>query len=317
MTRSTRRDLPWFALAAAILVALLAALVFFRHDRDSRLFASKAGKVDLVTGMRAALSAASEAEKSALLATDDQDARGYVSRAHAATTEVEQKESELTTLLDQRGTRAEKDVLDRFSKAFGEFRQVDEKLLVLAGKNSNWKAYALAFGPAAQAREQMEAALSSVVAKTNGRADARADAGAIERLALRSENAALRIEALLAPHIAEESEEKMRRLEAEMTKQGEAVRAGLAELLGLADLGADPDLASAASSYSRFDEVRGQILELSRANTNVRSTALSLNEKRKAITLCYASLAELEQAILAEAPMGADYGRFGRPVVSR
>src|SRR5258705_2584662 len=105
-------DLPWLLVGAAILFAITAALVLFRRDdRDVRGFVSKAGRVDLVSGMRAALAAASEAEKTAMLATNDEDSRTYVDQSRAATAETERKRGELAGLIQEKGTPAGKSAL--------------------------------------------------------------------------------------------------------------------------------------------------------------------------------------------------------------
>lgn len=280
-----------------------------RDDDDVRVLSSKARRMDLIVGMRAALSAASEAEKSAVLAADDHEARSYADQSRAATGEVEKKRGELAAAVSEAGAQSEKDLLERFSQAFGEFRRVDERLLALAGRNSNWKAYGLAFGPAAQALEQMDGALSHLA----GRTGEVPETPNVVRRAFEAQSAALRIQAMLAPHIAEESDEKMNELEAAMAKQDETVRRALDELSRLDDLRGTADLATAAWSYSRWSELRKQILALSRANTNVLSTAMSLRMKRRAMLACHESLSALEEEILAERPVGADYGRFGRP----
>jgi hypothetical protein len=54
------------------------------------------------------------------------------------------------------------------------------------------------------------------------------------------------------------------------------------------------------SRYAKFNEIKAQIIKLSRENTNVRSVALSLNQKRKAMLMCQDALAALEQAIQQE-----------------
>jgi hypothetical protein len=274
--------------------------------------ATKATKVDLVTGMRASLAAASEAEKSALLASSDEDSKVYADAARAATMDVERRRAELSALLKDSNTE-ERDLLEQFSKAFADFRRVDDELLTLAVKNSNVKATRLAFGPAATAVREMDGALSRVVEKSAGWPNA----AAVARLALGTQSAALRIETLLAPHIAEETDAKMDELEAAMAKEDETVRAALVELSKVPELEGDVDVAAASTAYARFGEVRADILKLSRENTNVRSAAISLREKRSIMTLCEAALAALEQALLDEPPTGTDYGRFGRPVKVR
>jgi len=304
------RDLPWLALGALLLFLILTSVVLFHRDEhDLRGLASKAGRVDLIVGIRAALSAASEAEKSAILAADDQEAKTYADQSRAAAGDVERKRGELVGLLKEGGTPTEKDLLERFTLACADFRRVDEKLLALAGKNSNWKAYGLAFGPAAQALQQMDGSLSRLVAK-GGEGP---DGANVMRLAFEAQGAALRIQTMLAPHIAEESDEKMDQLEAAMAKQDETVRADLDRLSRLAGIHGDQDLATALWSYGQFSDLRKRILALSRENTNVLSTAMSLRAKRKIIVACHESLSALEEILADEPPIGADYGRFGRP----
>jgi len=46
--------------------------------------------------------------------------------------------------------------------------------------------------------------------------------------------------------------------------------------------------------------IKAQIIRLPRENTNVRSLAISLNQKRKAMLMCQDALAALEQAIQQE-----------------
>ncbi|HSD10056.1 MAG TPA: hypothetical protein VLF14_03675, partial [Candidatus Binatia bacterium] len=197
-----------------------------------------------------------------------------------------------------------------FSQAFGEFERIDRELLALAVRDSNLKAYNLAFGPAAEALEQVDAALSRVVTKSA----TWPNSSDIMRLAFGAQAAALRIQALLAPHIAEESDKKMDELEAMMAKEDRQVHHDLDDLEAIKNLAADPDLVAASSAYARFSALRTQILALSRENTNVRSVAISLGQKRKVMLLCQSALDALRQSILAETPAGVDYGRFGRPL---
>jgi hypothetical protein len=119
----------------------------------------------------------------------------------------------------------------------------------------------------------------------------------------------LRIQALLAPHIAEESDAKMDQLEATMVGEELQVRKDLDGLAALPGLEKDADLATAASRFARYGELKARILALSRENTNVRSLALSLNQKRKAMVLCLDALNALKGAILEEPITGVTYGR--------
>jgi len=92
----------------------------------------------------------------------------------------------------------------------------------------------------------------------------------------------------------------MDELEALMAKDDREVRAALDNLAAQPALRADPDLATARASYARFSEFRTQILTLSRENTNVRSLAMSLDQKRKAMLMCQDALYALQQEIAGE-----------------
>jgi hypothetical protein len=123
----------------------------------------------------------------------------------------------------------------------------------------------------------------------------------------------LRIQAQLAPHIAEESDQKMDQMEASMGKEAMQVRRALDGLAASAKPAGDVDLAAAVSDFARYEEVKAQILALSRENTNVRSLTLSLSQKRKAMALCLDALNALKVAILDEPIAGVTYGRVPKP----
>ena len=304
------KDVFWMAFGAAmLLVVMLVVLHVQKGQSPADQLAFKAKRVDMVERMRLALASASEAEKSAVMAITDEDSQKYADQARAATAEVDRGGKELGDLLQSGGTANEKELLVQFSKIFAEFQRIDNDLLVLAVKNTNLKAYSLAFGPAADALQEMDTALSRVVSKSAAAPEARN----IALLAFGAQTAALRIQALLAPHIAEESDQKMDELEARMTKDDQMVRKELDELTKLPMFNRDTDIETATSDYAKFSKVRTQILALSRENTNVRSLAISLNEKRKVMLLCQDALAALQQAILQERIDGVNYGPPSNP----
>jgi hypothetical protein len=156
---------------------------------------------------------------------------------------------------------------------------------------------------------EVDAALSRVAAK----GDAAPGAVKVLQLASDARIGLLHIQVLLAPHIAEESDAKMDQMEASMTRESVRVRKELDELAALPGLKGDKDLAVAASAFVRHGELRAKILALSRENTNVRSLALSLNQKRKAMTASLDALNALRQAMLDEPIAGVTYGRPAHP----
>ncbi len=291
------RDFLRMAIGALLLFGLM-LLVLRNHEPTDRAgqLAFKAKRVELVERMRLALAEASEAEKSAVMAITDKDSLTYADQARAAGTTVEQARKELADLL-KTGNQNEQDLLGKFSEAFAEFQRIDKDLLDLAVKNTNLKAYTLAFGPAAAAINEMDEALARLV--TASAADPK-----IVRLADDARIAALRIQTFLPPHIEEESDQKMDELEAAMTKGDLKVRQSLQALAAMPVLSDNPDLKTAVSSYDRFSEIKAQILKLSRENTNVRSLSISLNQKRNVMFQCQDALAALQSAIEQEPVVG-------------
>ncbi len=299
------RDALWMALGASLLLLFgLLVLVFGRPPSPDARLALQAQRADLVARMQIALVSASEAEKSAVLAITDPESQTFADQARASTAEVERERRELAALLGPGGTQEEKDLLAEFSQKFTEFQRIDDELLGLAVKNTNLKAYALTFGPASEALDQMGAALSRLVAANASSRDARQ----VTSLGLGAEVAALRIQTLLPPHIAEAQDARMAELEGRMAKQDEQVRSDLQGLGALPKLEGRADLALAESSYARFRELQSQILALSHENTNVRSLSLSLNEKRQVMLACHDLLSKLEDAIRKEPVGGEAYG---------
>jgi hypothetical protein len=301
-------DIVWMVAGAVVLLIVVLAALHFHEDPATEL-AFKARRVDLIERMQSDLASASEAEKSAVLAIADAESQTFADQARTASARVEQERRELGELLTQGGIQGEKELLAQFSEAFAEFQRIDNDLLALAGKNTNVKAYALAFGPAAQAITDLGSALNQLVTANAASPQSKTIMG----LALGAQISALRIQTLLPPHIAEESDSKMDELEALMATEDARVRSDLEGLGALPRLGKDPSLAAAKTRYAEFGNIRTQILRLSRENTNVRSLSISLNQKRKVMQLCQASLSTLRQAVLAEPIAGTTYGTPVRP----
>ena len=284
-------EVRWMAVGAALVLGvLLVVLHFQKGENPAEQLELKARRLELVNQIRLSLASAAEAEKSAVMAITDADSQIFAEQARAATAAAEQGRRELERLLATSGTPAERNLLSQFTQEFTEFQRVDKELLDLAVRNTNLKASSLAFGPASAAINELDAALARL--PTN---DLK-----VVRLVDNARIAALRVLALLPPHIAEESDQKMDEMETQMAQEDRTVRRSLDELAALPHLAGNDDVKAAAVSYARFDETRAQILKLSRENTNVRSLTISLSQKRKVMSLCQDTLAALQQAIQNE-----------------
>jgi len=281
--------------ASALLVVMLVVVQVRQEESPAAQSVLKAKRGALVDRMLLGLASASEAEKSAVMAITDEDSQTFADRARAATGTVVQAGKELEALLTTSGDRREMELLREFSRTFAELQRIDGELLDLAVKNTNLKAYRLAFGPAAAMLEELDAALIRVINASAAAGDPR-----VIRLADDARIAALRIQALLPPHIAEESDQAMDEMELRMAKQDRAVHDSLNALAAMPALRGNSDLEAALSVYARFNETKARILELSRENTNVRSLAISLDQKRKATLVCQDALTALRNAIEQE-----------------
>jgi hypothetical protein len=310
MIKPNKENVIWMASGAAILLLIvLVVFHFYQKYNPTEQLAFKVSRVDLVSRIQLTLAAASEAEKSAVLAISDRDSQTFADQARAATAEVEQARMLLGDLLKAGGTQNEKELLNRFSELFAEFQRIDKRLLNLAVMNTNLKAYSLAYGPAASALDGMIVSLSRLIESSAGSPEEKQ----VLILAYDAEISGLRLQALIPPHIAEENDQKMDELEALMSKEDKQIRKNLEELTVFSKLNQNANLATAVSSYTRFSKIKSQILSLSRENTNIKSLSISLNQKRKVMLLCQDTLNELQQAIMHEPIEGVTYGRPARP----
>lgn len=171
-------------------------------------------------------------------------------------------------------------------------RELDRSLLALAVENSNVKAQRLAFGPAREAADAFCDRLEDVARSAQG-----ANALRAGLLAARAELAVREIQALQAPHIAEADDAVMTRLEERMAASERAARAALEELSSLLDPAGRDGLGTAREHLERFAATHRDLLALSRRNTDVRSLAVSLGNKRKLTAACDATLVALQDAL--------------------
>jgi hypothetical protein len=297
-TRPGLKDFFWAAGATALLIVItLLALHYHREEDTAAKAAFKARRIELVQRMRAALALTNAAEKSAVMATTDQESRAFADQARAASAVVEQRRDELAKLLESGGTQEERDLLSRFSRDLVACDRIDGELLDLAVKNTNLKAYALAFGPAADVLAEMDAALSRILQESA--ASTAPEARQVMLRAAGAQSGSWRILAGLPPHVSEETDQKMDELEARVAGEDRTVRSDLKELAALLGPGS-PDVEAATSCYARFTEMKTRILDLSRQNTNVRSLLISLNQKTTAVQACQESLDVLERRLQEE-----------------
>jgi hypothetical protein len=239
-------------------------------------------KAELAAALQREFARSVEAEKSAVLATTDEESERFAAESRRASGEVDR----IRGALRASATPEEKERLDAFDAAWAKVAAVDAQILPLAVANTNLKAARLSAGEATKALDTVLAGLAQLEAATS-------DPARLRELSAASV-AALRVQALHAPHIASADA-------AEMTGQ-EARARELEEVVDrlLASYGKRPPPMSAAVAFAAalpawadYQATTAKVFELSRANTNVRSFALSIREKVDASRACDAALAAL------------------------
>jgi hypothetical protein len=185
--------------------------------------------------------------------------------------------------------------LQEISQSFAEYRKLDGEVLRLAVENTNLKAQHLSFGPIREAADSFQASLDAIARGTPAKDRCRAEA-----LAARATLALREIQVLQAPHIAEAADPKMDRLEKDMARLRASAHDALSKLGGLVVPATRPALTKANATLGQFETVAGQLVALSRRNSNVRSLALALGPKAALGAKCEASLNALAQALAKE-----------------
>jgi len=183
-------------------------------------------------------------------------------------------------------------LLNEFNTAFAEYRALDTTILGLAVENTNLKAQRLSFGSAHEAADALKTAVEAVTPRVPAKDMWRAKALATAAVASVRE-----IQVLEAPHIAEADDAAMTRMEKEMAALEAAAGSALETLGSLVPRESRPQLTAATAALDRFMSVNAEIIALSRRNSNVRSLALSLGQKRTLTARCEEALHALRDAL--------------------
>jgi hypothetical protein len=237
--------------------------------------------------------AASASDRAVMSETDESVALAHEAEQGGATIEAEVQA--LAPKLASLAFDEEARMLQDFSKHFAEYRKLDGEILHLAVENTNLKAQRLSFGPIREAADAFRASLEASAEGTPAKDRCRA-----EMLAARAIVAVREIQVLQAPHIAEAADPKMDRLEEEMGSLRVSAHDALSRLEGLVGPPTRPALTKAKASLAEFETLSGQLVTLSRRNSNVRSLALALGPKAALGAKCEANLNALAKALAKE-----------------
>jgi hypothetical protein len=280
-----RRASPFvlFALAAISLAACANPQTVLTQLVDARRLASE---------LHLQFTQSAEAANRAVMAENDDAAAAAADEARRARQVVERDLPALRTNLQSSSYGDDLRHLDDFEARFREYRRLDDEILPLAVENTNVKAQRLSFGPSREAAQSFDAALEQAIGSSEAKERCAAEvvaAGA--RMAVRD------LQIMHAPHIAEASDAAMTAMETRMTAATMRAQKALDELRRMLPPASRAQLDAAAAGLDRFVAIHKEIITLSRRNSDVRSLALSLGEKRKATADCEAHLQALEEAL--------------------
>ena len=233
-----------------------------------------------------------DAANRAVMADTDEASVAFAREAEQATQAVQKDAAALGPVLQGLGYSNETRLLNDFVGRFVEYRVLDRRILDLAVENTNLKAQRLSFGPAQEAADAFRDSLGAVSSSAGAK-----DAWRVQALVARAVATVREIQVLQAPHIADADEAVMTRMEKQMATSETVARNALETLTHLVEPASRPRLAAASASLDRFIRLNAEIIALSRRNTNVRSLALSLDEKRKLTAACEDSLRSLQDAL--------------------
>ena len=242
---------------------------------------------------------AADAANRAVMADTDEASVSFAKEAEQTKAAVQKDAGALGPLLQELKYTDEEKLLTEFTGRFKEYQTLDQRILDLAVENTNLKAQRLSFGAAQDAADAFRDALKAV--KPAGAANEYH----VQALVATSVETVREIQVLQAPHIANADEAVMTKMEKDMATSEMNARNALGMLRPLVEPASRPRLATAAAALDKFKELNTQIITLSRRNTNVRSLALSLDQKRTSIAACEESLHALQDALNKRGHVGS------------
>jgi hypothetical protein len=247
----------------------------------------------IVSSLRIHLLEAIEAEKNAVLAITDEESKTYADEARSASNKVENARRELAMIIQQSGTSKEQETAAEFDSCWREFRKLDEEILDLATQNTNLKAQKLSATQFYHEVAVFEKSLRTLIQRDMQHNRP----GFITVYSYESITAILQLSALHEEHIAEADDREMDLIERRMKDYLDTAKKALQKLHSFPELRGNAELANAESVYKSIVEINAEVVRLSRLNTNIKSTALSLGKKRLISAKCQEILGALQETI--------------------
>ena len=289
-TRKSDARLSW--LVTIILLCSLTVIGILYRNKITPL-EGELKEIQIVSSLRIHLLEAIEAEKNAVLAITDEASKTYADEARSASNKVENARRDLATIIQEAGTSKEQETVAEFNSCWIEFRKLDEEILELATQNSNLKAQKLSSTQFYREVAAFEKSLRTLIQQ-----DMQDNQPSfISVHSYESITAILQLFALHKIHIEEPDDQEMDRIERKMKDYLDTAKKALHELRSIPELRGSAELVNAESAYKRIVEINAEVVRLSRLNTNIKSSALSLGKKRLISAKCQEILGALQDMI--------------------
>ncbi|ESS73655.1 hypothetical protein MGMO_14c00110 [Methyloglobulus morosus KoM1] len=284
--------LPWLMTFAVLGGFTLYSAVY---KVDYNPFEIKSIKGNLLSSMRIHLLEAIESEKNAVMAITDEESESFAAKARQATDSVEKNRKEIESIIHKDEFQREAELLNEFNACWTQYRKLDETILDLAVQNTNLKAQKISSTQCAQEMARFEESLSRIIQHNKtGKQCSETAMVAYEAL-----TASLNIYTLHKPHIEEADDQAMDKIEQRIKAYDGSARNALAALSRVASSSDGEDLKNAEQAYLQFMELTNEVLRLSRMNTNVKSSELSLGKQWIISSQCQEILATLQESVQA------------------
>jgi hypothetical protein len=294
---SKRRKQLSVLLPLALVFVILVALTFysFINRQSSSPLETRVRKIELLAKIRIQLLEAIEAEKNAVLAITDEASEEFAARARQAAGGVENSRKEIESIIYQDKNPREMELINEFNACWLQFTDLDRRILELATQNTNLKAKKISATQCNQEMDLFEASLNRLIQRNTR--DGRCNEVVLN--SYKALTASLKLFALHKPHIEEADDQEMDKIERIMKSYDESASKSLEALRHIADLRGNEDLKNAESAYGRFMSLTGEVIRLSRMNTNIKSEELSVGKKRLISSECQEILVTLQETVQA------------------
>jgi methyl-accepting chemotaxis protein len=239
-------------------------------------------------------------QKNSILSSDDESSKRYAATSLADITEARTLFDKLKELVARDRAEGQVSAVESLGKALEAFQKVNEEALDLSVQNTNVKARALLSGDIQRQTDILAARFQAWVEQVTSKPNP--EAADITRLKASIE--IYRVLLALYPnaikHIESSSDEEMTAQEKKLAQMQDQILQGLA----LASGGDAPSQVEARAVLSDMKGTMAKLFQLSRLDTNNRSTKITLDTSKVTVDEVMKRIAELEQLLGTEAETG-------------